>query len=302
MGDEDSKDFKFDVDDEYADALYREELKDQRVEKLNQRVTIITILIPCLIGVILFIAYRDLTGRVSKSAYTESKEFQDFSAQVQEKLNTLSAQTADLQTSLTAKVSELEKTTVKLDGEFKILKDNFSKTEKALKNIADLKVNKKDQESALAKINDSLASFRKEFDALVPVRNELNAVTSQLQGLDKGLREKLNSLAAQVDKNNTELSQFQSDLSALADQKADREFLDLEILKAKKNYQYDLDQEAIKIEKKLSAISKRIKQLENGLKQLAETPAAALPAKPPNQLLPPTAPKSGGISEQEIKE
>jgi chromosome segregation ATPase len=299
MRDKDSKDFKFDVDDEYAEALYREELKDQRVEKLSQRVTIITILIPCLIGVILFIAYRDLTGRVSKSVYAESKEFQNFSAQVQEKLNALSAQTADLQTSLTAEISAIEKTTGELNEKFKILKDNFNKTEKALQNIGDLKVDKKDQESALAKINDSLASFRQELDALVPVRNELNAVTSQLQGLDKSVRQEMNSLSTQVDKNHTELSQFQSNLSVLADQKVDKALLDLEILKAKKNYQYDLDQEVIKIGKKMDAISKRIKQLENGLKQLAETSAAVPAVKPPDQS---TAPNSGGIHEQEIKE
>ena len=68
MSKDDGKDFKFDEPDDeaYADALYREEMKDLRVEKLNQRVAIITILIPCLIGVILFIAYRDLTGKVTE--------------------------------------------------------------------------------------------------------------------------------------------------------------------------------------------------------------------------------------------
>ena len=78
---DDSNEFNFDSveDEEYAGELYREELKDLRVEKINQRVTIITILIPCLIGAVLYIAYRDLTGRVTKSEFSGSKEVQALS-------------------------------------------------------------------------------------------------------------------------------------------------------------------------------------------------------------------------------
>ena len=76
MAKHDSNGFNFNdnQDEDYAGELYRQEMKDLRVEKINQRVTIITVLIPCLIGIVLYIAYRDITGRVSESEFTGSKE------------------------------------------------------------------------------------------------------------------------------------------------------------------------------------------------------------------------------------
>ena len=44
--------FRFNVDDqEEPDEFYHEEMKDLRVEKLSQRITLISILLPCLIAV-----------------------------------------------------------------------------------------------------------------------------------------------------------------------------------------------------------------------------------------------------------
>ena len=102
MSKDDSKDFIIEEtdDDEYADSLFREEMKDLRVEKLNQRVTIITILIPCLIGVILFIAYRDLTGKVSQSEFSGSKEVQALSEELEEKFAQLTKQDSEFQAKL----------------------------------------------------------------------------------------------------------------------------------------------------------------------------------------------------------
>jgi hypothetical protein len=59
IDDEQYSSFKFDGDgDEEPNSeqtIYQEEAKDRRVEKLSHRVTIISILIPVLIGVVFYI-------------------------------------------------------------------------------------------------------------------------------------------------------------------------------------------------------------------------------------------------------
>ena len=60
MKEENSPEFQFNGDDQDPDELYQEEMKDLRVEKLNQRITLFSILLPCLLVIILYFGYRDL--------------------------------------------------------------------------------------------------------------------------------------------------------------------------------------------------------------------------------------------------
>ena len=47
--------FKFSADDQDPESFYQEEIKDLRVEKLSQRITLFSILLPILIGVAIFL-------------------------------------------------------------------------------------------------------------------------------------------------------------------------------------------------------------------------------------------------------
>ena len=76
--------FRFNADDQEPDELYHEEMKDLRVEKLNQRITLITILLPCLIAVAIYFGYRDLTSRVLQDRDSGNLEVQKLSLQIEE--------------------------------------------------------------------------------------------------------------------------------------------------------------------------------------------------------------------------
>ena len=120
MKEENPPEFKFNSDDQDPDIMYQEELKELRVEKLGQRITLMAILLPCLLGVILYFGYRDLTGRVSKSQDSGSLEIQRLSSEVEtlskqfnDKLinfsTTLSTQDKDFETTLSEKISAINK-------------------------------------------------------------------------------------------------------------------------------------------------------------------------------------------------
>ncbi len=84
MAEENPPEFKFNADDQDPEAFYREEIKDLRVEKLSQRIMLLSILLPILIGVAIFFAYRDLTGRVDHGQDTGSLEVQRLSRKLEE--------------------------------------------------------------------------------------------------------------------------------------------------------------------------------------------------------------------------
>ena len=288
IDDEQYSSFKFNGDDEpdSEQTLYQEEAKDRRVEKLSHRVTIISILVPVLLGVVFYISYRDITSRVSQSQDTGAMEIQNLSTQLEENFAALSVKYGDLEAALTQKLAALEKVD-------KAMKTNLKKAEVTVAKINATKANKKDQQDAIARLNTALNPIRNELKTLAPLRNDLKAVTTELASLDKDLQQQLSTLSKNVDKALKNLTKIQSDMSVLSDRKLDRDSLQLELLKAKKSYQRDLDLTKSAIDKRLASMLRKIKDLE----KLARAPLSS--ARPTGQTV---LPGSGGIVEQEIKE
>jgi archaellum component FlaC len=189
------------------------------------------------------------------------------------------------------------------------------------------KVDKKEQQDAIAKIDtalgpirkelkslapmrkqleslapmrkqlETLAPMRKQLEALTPMRNDLKALTAELRSLDKGTQQQLSSLSANLDKALNDLtriqSEIQSDMSNLSDQKLDKDALQLELLKARKKYQRELELTNLALDKRLSAILRKIRDLE----KIAHSPHAA--TKPSGGTI---SSGSGKIVEQDIKD
>jgi chromosome segregation ATPase len=297
IDDEQYSSFKFDGDgDEEPDSdqtIYQEEAKDRRVEKLSHRVTIISILIPVLIGVIFYIAYRDITGRVSQSQDTGAMEIQNLSSQLEENFTKLSEKYGDLEAALTQKLADLEKVD-------KSMKDNLKQAEDTVAKINATKADKKDAQDAIAKIDIALNPIRQELKTI-------NSVTTDLQTQNNDLKQQLAALSANLSRlastektleaaaatHAKELSAIQTDLSSLSGQKMDKDALQLELLKARKNFQRDLDVTKSAIDKRLASLLRKIKDLE----KVVQAPLSS--ARPGNQS---ASAGSGGIVEQEIKE
>ena len=288
IDDEQYSKFKFNGEDEpeSEQTLYQDEAKDRRVEKLSHRVTIISIFIPVLIGVVFYIAYRDITSRVSQSQDTEAMEIQNLSTQLQDKFDELSTKYGQLEASLVQKLAALEKVD-------KAMKANLKKAENTVSKINATKADKKDQQDAIAKIDTALSPIRKELKDISTMRNDLKAVTAELQSLDTDVQQKLTTISANVDKSLQNLTKIQSDMSALSNQKLDNDTLQLELLKAKKSYQKELDLTKTALDKRLSSILRKIRDLE----KIAQAPLAA--PKPSGGT---SSPGSANIVEQEIKE
>jgi len=298
IDDEQYSSFKFDGNgDEEPDSeqtIYQEEAKDRRVEKLSHRVTIISILIPVLIGVIFYIAYRDITGRVSQSQDTGAMEIQNLSSQLEENFVKLSEKYGELEAALTQKLADLEKVD-------KSMKDNLKQAEDTVAKINATKADKKDAQDAIAKIDIALNPIRQELKTI-------NSVTTDLQTQNNDLKQQLATLSANLTRlsastektlkesaaiHSKELTAIQSDLSSLSGQKMDKDALQLELLKARKNFQRDLDVTKSAIDKRLESMLRKIKDLE----KVAQAPLSS--ARSSGQGV---SAGSGGIIEQEIKE
>ena len=320
IDDEEYSTFKFNGDDEPEpvpeEALYQEEARDRRIEKISHRVTIITILIPVLLIVVFYVTYRDITSRVSQSQDTGAMEIQNLSTQLEDQFEALSKKYGELETSLAQKLAALGKVDKSMKANLKQAQDMVSK-------INATKVDKKEQQDAIAKIDTALGPIRKELESLGPMRKELETltpmrkeletltpmrkqlevltpmredlktVTAELRSLDKDTQQQLSTLSVNVDKALNDLTRIQSDMSNLSDQKLNKDTLQLELLKARKKYQRDLELTKLALDKRLSSILRKIRDLE----KIAHSPHAA--TKPSGGTI---SSGSGKILEQELKE
>ena len=213
-------------------------------------------------------------------------EIQNLSSQLEENFTKLSAKYGDLEVALTQKLAALEKVD-------KAMKNNLKKADATVAKINATKATKKDQQAAIANIDKALNPIRQELKAI-------KSVTTELQARDNDLKQQLSTLSANTDKTlkelgtiPKELAAIQTDLSSLSSRKLNKDALQLELLKARKNFQRDLELTKSTIDKRLASMLRKIKDLE----KLARAPLSS--SRTTGQTV---SPGSGGIVEQEIKE
>ena len=315
IDDEQYPTFKFNGDDEpepeAEQKLYQEEARDRRIEKIGHRVTIISILIPVLLGIVFYITYRDITSRVSQSQDSGAMQIQNLATQLEDQFEALSKKYGDLEASLVQKLADLEKVD-------KAMKANLKKAQDMVSKINATKVDKKEQQNAIAKIDtalgpirkeleslapmrkqlETLTPMRKELEALTPMRADLKTVTAKLRSLDEDTQQQMSTLSTNMDKALADLtrtqSEIQSDMSSLLDQKLDKDALQLELLKARKKFQNEMELTKTALDKRMSLILRRIRDLE----KIAHAPPQAT-TKPSEETI---SSSSGNIIEQELKD
>jgi len=297
MADQDR--FRFNLEDEEPEvALHDEELR-KRVTRLGRRLSFLTLVLPCLLAVALYVGYQDLVLRTARTQSTELRSVESLAAEIDQKMASLDSRLADFEAALTARVEAAQKSAQGLQEELR--KSEASVVDK----VGASKADKKDlaeatarTDAALAAVNKDLQAVSRELQALAPFREELgsaaalrsdiNTLSGRLQKLENILGKDLTGLAGYMDRTKTDMDKIKTDLANLQTRKLDRESLDLEVLKAKRLYQMTLDQEIGRIDKTLGTLQRRLDQVEKAFGARSTAP----PALPP---------LSGGIKEQPVE-
>jgi chromosome segregation ATPase len=296
--------FRFQLGEEEPEPPAIDEALQRRVHKLSQRMSFLTLMLPCLIALVLYVAYRDISLRVAQTQYSELQSVDRLAADLKLKTDAMLARVTELETAVGAKLDEVSKSVP-------ALQEGIKKTEAAVERQNTDKADKKELQDSAARVDAALAAlskdlqghtrevqgltkdlqalapFREELGSASALRNDVAGVSARLQKLENSLGKDLTGLAGYMDRNKTELTQIKTELANLQSRKLDRESIDLEILKAKKSYQTALDQEMSRIEKTLSAIQRRLDQIERAF--AAPAARGTTPAAP------------GGIREQPLE-
>ena len=260
--------FRFNTDDQEPDELYHEEMKDLRVEKLNQRITLITILLPCLMAVAIYFGYRDLTARVLQGRDSGNLEVQKLSTQMEElskKFNekliafstTLSAQDQDFGNSISDQMDTINNNIKGLNQSIQSLDESLKQTKSAIGKLDKAKADKKSQQAAIASLKAEWDPLKVEFQSLTDIRAGIKSVSSEIKNLQSQFTQEMTKVAANAATLKKEYDLLQESIARQLSEKIDKAALGVELLMFKKNQSIQ-SQEITRLAEGLDAIQKKI--------------------------------------------
>jgi len=277
MAREDTPEFRFEGDEEEPESFYHEELKDLRVEKLSQRVTLLTILLPSLIAVAIYFGYQNLSDRLSQGHDTGSleiqrltKELDDLSKNFNEKLitfsTTLSTQDKDIGTTIEGRLFAINKDIGELQNNFKSLneelKRDLKQNQDTIEKLMASKVDQKSQAVAVEKINASITPFKKELEQLKALGQDLKTVSGEIKNLESTLSKKLKAVTDNTEQFGKNYEQLEASLTKLSGKTIDKDALALELLKLRINFESQLTEAVSGLNKRLESLQTQIDAVE----------------------------------------
>ncbi|MFO7495752.1 MAG: hypothetical protein R6X05_09000 [Desulfobacterales bacterium] len=263
----DPESFKLGSNDEDTGSFFEEERHDRRLEKLNQRLTIFSILVPLVIGAIVAYAYVDIK---MEFAAVQNKDVQKLSQDLDSRFSSLSLQSAKLEETLKQQLGELQKADSALADKHAELSKQLVALSATVPETTQLQQALTDITSQLSPLAAQLAAYDGALDTLARSNREsleaLTAADQRLETLESGIAKVSQGLAAQPDRR---------ELASSVETALDTE---------RKRFQNRLAEMADLYGAKIQALQQRTDQLERAVTSLAN-PAAGKTGKPPESSL-----------------
>jgi len=271
-----------DEDGNLKSSDYHQEINTLKIEKLSNRVTIISVIIPCLIFAILLFVYLDMKERVVDVDTTKQLQVEKITRQLEEKLNSLDVRIAKNKFDFEQNLPQLEKKEQALENQVAKMAASKADTKtidisiaKLDKNIRDNSVQNKTNIKTIEKINQQLLAAIKENN--VQLKKRTNLIKKELTGFQDKFNERLLELSAHEE----QIGQLRKNTSLL-----DKKFNGLDQDKASgKELNKGLNQLKQSLEKIIQDLDKKLEQQISGImdakkKSLSATlPPTKVPVK-----------------------
>ena len=234
--------------DDNPEAQFQEDNQELKLDKLSRRITLITILIPCLIGGILFLAYRDIQTRVGLVSDTGTTKVKTLSKHLEARFTSLSTKLANLQADFDKKTASMEKGNASLHKSLK-------ETDTAVRYIRSARITDN------RKTTKTLAAIDSTLKTLTSVPQEIENIASDIKVVDDKVSKELQKHAQTLENIKNNFIKIQADIISLASAKTDNKAFDLALKNQQKNYQLALQQTKWDIDKKIASLESKIKRI-----------------------------------------
>ena len=269
----DNSRFQFSADENEPEAILQDELQELKIEKLGQRVTLLTILIPCMIGVILVITYLDIKDRVTRSHDTGAIGVQKLSKDLASKFSSLSLEQAKIKDIQAKKLPELEKSAA-------FLKARITKLQESINKMSASAINRNELARVTKTLTDKLADIPKdlqpEFEELALVDNQIVNDYNQVSSDIKVLSDSMVEIDARMDT-------IKKEMETLSENAINKDDLELTLKLKEIGYRQSLLDKTALLEKEIQSLRKEIKDLQKNNRGASGVAPATQPPAPASQ-------------------
>ena len=298
----DNSRFQFSANEDEPETLLHDELRELKIEKLGQRVTLLTILIPCMIGVILVLTYLDIKDRVTRSYDTGAIGVQKLSKDLASKFSSLSLEQAKIKDVQAKKLPELEKSAA-------FLKSRLTKLQESMTQMTASSLNRDELTRVTKTLTDKIADIprdlKPDFEALVLANDRIVEDFNQLSNDVKLLSDGI----AEFD---IRISTISKEIETLSENAIGKDDLELALKLKEIGYRQSLLEKTALLEKEIQVLRKEVKDLQKNNSgssgaATATPPPTPVPQKPVSEIETnkpaadkPAKVEPGGIVEQTI--
>lgn len=262
-------DSRFTIRDEkpVTDSIYISDAENLRMEKLSTRVTLVAVLIPCLLVIVLAVAYLDIKNRVTNTQNSGSLGVQNLSKDLESRFSSLSLKLAKMEVQF-AEQSKILKTSTAA------LQVNLKKATTRLNRITDGKPDRSELAAMSKKTEASIAALQK----------DMGTLNASFARFDEELADQILLMAEGLRKDQGRLSEIEKKAQQLESEKLNRESMDLALGLERLALQEMVKDKIREVEKRLAGLSKKMDTLNRRLNDQARK---ALPAPSKAGRLPP---------------
>lgn len=264
-----------DLNEEVDSQAIPMEINELKLEKISQRVTLISIIIPVLIVVVLVITYLDIKKRVVHTEDVGTSEVQKLSSDLESRFSSLSVKQARLEEDLVRMADQSNHAMAQLQVRLEKLQDSIKAIDAA---AADKK-----------QLNATKEELAKRLNAVI---DSANTSSEQIAAITTALKAQMDQVLVSNTAVNEKISAMDTQLEQIENTKIDKPALDLAIRLEGLKVENDLKSQ-------IEALQAKVKALEAGLAAASkQTPPASAPAA----TTPPKPSPSGSASDSGIKE
>jgi uncharacterized phage infection (PIP) family protein YhgE len=288
---EDDRQFNLRLDkgnEEIDEQVIPAEVSEMKLEKISQRVTMISVLIPVLIVIVLVFAYMDIKRRVVQTEDFGEMEMQKLSKDLDSRFSSLSLRQAKLE-------ETIEKLTEQSNHATATLQVRLEKLNDTLKEIRQNAV-------GIKEFNDNKAHMVKQINTVIESTNQAG---DQIAAITQELKKQIDQINQGVSAADRQLSALDRRLSETDSSKIDKSALDLALRLESLKIETAMKAQIQALQSKIGAMEE---QLSRRAVQAPPPPAATTPAvktetpRPEAATKPPAAPKPDALPTTRIEE
>jgi len=202
------------IKEEDSDFSHQDEMwelrRESQVQRLNLRITLLSILIPCLLGAIVLFAYLEFNDRLNKIMIVKRGQLEALSENMDDKIVSLSHKYRELEKLLSDSIANLKKTNA-------LIEKDLRKNQREIKKLTTSKADNKTLEQAIRK--ESAQSAK----TLEPLRNELDEQKQAVENLDATLKKEVVKIVQVIETLKTDRQRQDSAIKGLSEHKLDKE-------------------------------------------------------------------------------